>query len=742
MAYSCLTRNRDNNGNGFVDRDEVRWYLAASNQLIGMWVGNEALSLNTRLYRPAENQWRAHIMSSTDKRVCWAEEGGGATPYSWDYDWNNRYVWHSVEEASLGETVRCVRNIGTYSDGGTLKDISYAPYSQLTDQYFTLTENTDDSYTFHFDRLNPKSLRDLSEGDLPYHDQFNVANRVYLEMTTQPLAENVGETPEDAFSKNLKELNDDITAQGTNLYCPPGYRFPNQTEMALMSMYLPNSYFQNDKEGNPYVGNYYFPTRTYYDRGVIGGVTTNMSPEEIANESTKIGWGLSLSDFRSHCLKNVNIARSRCVRDIDLTGFIDGGLTMPTSVLCADDQQTVTFSFFSTASAFVYASLKLCYTDRAGNYHERDIPVQRTPSGLQYQAEQLVEIPTLSELGLVVSDLDTPLKNMKFKVEMRNAAGTSKTFETPFVLGSALAGCSFSFPREGGTAEKGTPLKIDIGSRNGRSKLTSAVLHWKAAGDSDYQEMALVVPGEEVEYHGVLYTDEIIGSAAWGTEANRYKEYLFYVTATCEDETEFVSSTLSQQFVRLNYTPNPVPAGGWTNISQCNTKWENTVTGLDFSKGDFIEADMDLTNCTYVYIDGNADHDLGKDNLFGFSTNDIGSINNSFIWYYPSVQNLVAPPGDLGRIWSRIHAGRWSAHEITGVMTSLNLILDKDGILRDGTRYTGNPGDWNSRVKPALTSASTIKIGSKEGIHQSRATYNYIRVVRYKDNAVTPIPRP
>ena len=741
MAYSCLTRNRDNNGNGFVDRDEVRWYLAASNQLIGMWVGNEALNLDTRLYRPAENQWRAHIMSSTDKRVCWSEEGAGATPYSWDYSWSSNYVWHSIEEASLGESVRCVRNIGTYSDGGALKDISYAPYSLLTDQYFTLTANADDSYTFHFDRLNPKSLRDLSEGDLPYENQFNVANRVYLEMTTQPLAENVGETPEDAFSKNLKALNDDITALGTNPYCPPGYRFPNQTEMALMSMYLPYSYFETDKYGQPYEANYYMPTRTYYDRGVIGGVTAGMNDEEIAIESTKIGWGYSMTDNRSHCMRNANITRSRCVRDVDLTGFIDGGLTMPTSVLSPTDQQTVTFSFFSTASAFVYASLKLCYTDRSGNYHERDIPVQRTPSGLQYQAEQLVEIPSLSEFGLVVSDLDTDLKNMKFKVEMRNAAGTSKTFETPFVLGSRLSGCSISFPQQTGTAQKGAPLKIDIGTRNDRSKLESVVLHWKAAGDADFQELPLVTPGTVSAYHGLLYTDEIIG-AAWETEANRYKEYLYYVTAECDDETTYVSETVSQQFVRLGYTPNPVPTGGWTNNNQCNVTWRNDVTGLNFDRGDFIEADMDLSNCVYVYLTGNEANDMGKDCLIGFSTNNVGTINNTIMWYYPSVQNLVPPPGDTGWMRMRVHAGRWLAKEYTGVLTSLNLILDKDGILRDGIRYTDNPGDWNSRVKAALTSSSSIQLGSTEGSHHSRATYNYIRVVRYKDNAVTPIPRP
>ena len=72
QAYSCLTRNRDNNGNGVIDQDELRWYTASINQLVGMWVGNEALSQSSRLYQPLEPtnvtdgvKWRSVIASRT-----------------------------------------------------------------------------------------------------------------------------------------------------------------------------------------------------------------------------------------------------------------------------------------------------------------------------------------------------------------------------------------------------------------------------------------------------------------------------------------------------------------------------------------------------------------------------------------------------------------------------------------------------------------------------------------------------
>lgn len=44
-AYSaCMSRNRDLNGNGRIDENEIRWYLASLNEYIRMGIGNNALS--------------------------------------------------------------------------------------------------------------------------------------------------------------------------------------------------------------------------------------------------------------------------------------------------------------------------------------------------------------------------------------------------------------------------------------------------------------------------------------------------------------------------------------------------------------------------------------------------------------------------------------------------------------------------------------------------------------------------
>ena len=750
MAYSCLTRNRDNNGDGVIDRSEIRWYLAACNQLAGMWVGNEALSINARLYMPAQGQWRAHIMSSSGKRVSWSEEGGGATEYNWDF-MANRHTWSTIGEAAAGETVRCLRNIGTFTDGGTLKDISYAPYDYEIDPYFTKEgPEPEGPFTFYFDRLNPKSLRQMSQTELPYADQFNLFNAVYLKFETQSRADNIGDTEEDSFQKintikpnnypTNETINLEVSKLGQNPYCPPGYRFPNHTEMLLMSLYLPQEYFERDKDGAKYSGTTTMPTRTYYDRGFYGNNTLGMTAAEISNERGKVGWGYTSGASKQSCLpKTQAFTHSRCVRDVDMTGWIDGDIEMLFDKLYPGEPTQLRFNFYSSASSFVSASLMLCYTDRNGLYHEQDIPVETAPSGMQFVADQQITLPTAMQMGL---DENWDGTECKFKITLRNTS-TSRTIEHPFrLVASHLDRCSMSFPSES-DPDKGIPVHVHIGSLNTYAHLTNVSLHWKAPGGA-WQTSVLEDGSHNLTtFAHDAYLRSIIGEDAWATEANRYKEYQFYVTASCSDGSEYVSETLSNQLVKFYFTPNPVPDGGWTisNYTTCNKTWQNTIDNLDFPNGDFVEVDMDLSNCVYVFIDGNQDHDMGKDNLIGFSTDTVEKITNSFIWYYPSVQYLVPPPGDVGRIFSRIHAGIWSAAEFTGSMKSLNLVLDKDGIKQNGSPFTLNPGDWNSRVKPALTSANKVFVGSKEGKHLSRATYRYVRVVRVKEPAVTPVPR-
>lgn len=87
-----LIRNRDLNGDNEVDANEIRWYLAAKDQLVDLYIGESALDEDSRLYpeNPADrgNMTRWHYTSSSYNAndrgpwILWSEECAALGSYS------------------------------------------------------------------------------------------------------------------------------------------------------------------------------------------------------------------------------------------------------------------------------------------------------------------------------------------------------------------------------------------------------------------------------------------------------------------------------------------------------------------------------------------------------------------------------------------------------------------------------------------------------------------------------------
>ena len=100
--YECLSRNRDTNGDGTIDEDEVKWYLPAFRQYIYTWCGKKSL--------PAEITFeQENYVSSSNQgyRVWWALEGTAIS--SW---------------TGTASKVRCARNLSSTSSTGKVSSIS------------------------------------------------------------------------------------------------------------------------------------------------------------------------------------------------------------------------------------------------------------------------------------------------------------------------------------------------------------------------------------------------------------------------------------------------------------------------------------------------------------------------------------------------------------------------------------------------------------------------------------------
>ena len=771
LAYSCLTRNRDIDGDGIIDPEEMRWYTASINQLVGMWVGNESLSISSRLYNPKDAsskgdglEWRSWGISSTvtginndkkiiDTRVVRGEEGATKSIHS-DFKW-------AFEEGSVGadkrnkvSAIRCVRNIGTFQKEGATTDISYAPYDWIVDQYYEIPAgtdgngkarpNADGTYTIRFSRLNPKSIREYAENDLPSHTEYSVHNCVYLEMTMQSRDNYV--YADGSFPAHDEEtINENVTNKGYNEYCPTGYRLPTMTELLMMNALMPSSYWSSSTK---------YPCRTYFSRGKKGNKVTS-------TEENKIGWMYNTSSGRVNMVDDgVSITGIRCVRDRNSTGEINGkvivldGDKLQLSTAQETRKTVIKLNFSSNGSAITNFALTLVYVDTDG-------------------VEGLIEIPTtgveLSGVNLI-QDIEWELPeelpvlgNLAVRASLRNSAGVSRTFETPVRILSPIFTSVRLMHCEYNEGNDTPPFPVLLTASSPSEDITGVKLHIHSP-DGDFVTVDCkgifgIGTGEKRYWSHIYNYVYTLASLELGT----YRFQLEVNTATRSSRSEYATMDV----LKVNYCPNPTPETPWAVASDITGKWERQeIKGMDFYAGDFVEANMDISACTYKLVEQSDptkrddNKSIWRDNLIsvGLADTDYGTsftVPNVLHIYYPDHDNKSIS-GD-GNDWLRVgfitktksaliytYNTSFSTGDGTGFViqdtkvkpnTAANqhFRIDKNGVFwnhqkMDLSLWGAGASDARETFEKLLT-ANTLYVGSTQGVHRSRATYHFVRAV-------------
>lgn len=180
---ALLSRNRDSDGDGVLDINEIKWYLASRDQLVDIYIGQPALDEANYLYppraedRPDRPDIRWHYLTSNcydyhhlnnpklDNYVIWAEEGASISNYQ-------------ISNASYGKfyTYRFLRNLGVLPEKDCIVEPSNPNYR--VDNW---PQNLIDVSAARIDatRLNPKALREYVSGTLPEHDDNDYNNRLF-----------------------------------------------------------------------------------------------------------------------------------------------------------------------------------------------------------------------------------------------------------------------------------------------------------------------------------------------------------------------------------------------------------------------------------------------------------------------------------------------------------------------------------------------------------------------------------
>ncbi len=223
-AYAaCMSRNRDENGDGRITDDEIKWYLPAIDQYQHFWIGTNAVPEEATLY-PAD--FRLRNNANTDPnfvREMFTMLSSGGHRFFADEAFGVRM---NDSGRHARNHLRCARNIGSgskvevahVSDGADSKTYAISGY---------LTES---------------SLRDpLTSGTtLPSHNEYSPWNRLPSKLEVKKTSIKANVLPEGGvYVKLLQYVHE---GKGLNNPChiyntgsETGWRVPNERELILFT---------------------------------------------------------------------------------------------------------------------------------------------------------------------------------------------------------------------------------------------------------------------------------------------------------------------------------------------------------------------------------------------------------------------------------------------------------------------------------------------------------------------------
>lgn len=223
-AYkACMSRNRDEDGDGTIDENEIKWYLASVDQYKGMWAGEEAFDTDARLFKATESEW-------TDLKTAFDSNGGnnnGALK-KWHYfTCSSANTFWAEEGCATGTDgsatmVRCIRTLVSNSEG-----------LESAETYYSYKDNIVEL------KLNDVALRTHQSGGFQtYFERGKDINKLYKKfkiasanLTGGPYSKT--QVISTAKGSGFINASDDVCQKAAGY--GGSWRVPNQRELSIMS---------------------------------------------------------------------------------------------------------------------------------------------------------------------------------------------------------------------------------------------------------------------------------------------------------------------------------------------------------------------------------------------------------------------------------------------------------------------------------------------------------------------------
>lgn len=117
--YQWLSRNRDNDGDGKIGDDEIRWYLPAHDQCLVIWYGNNSIPTETRINIEGRTDMTYLTSTNGNQRTWWVDEGVAFGPWK-NNSWSTGNSTYNQSNNAL-RAIRSLKNI----NGATTAISSY-----------------------------------------------------------------------------------------------------------------------------------------------------------------------------------------------------------------------------------------------------------------------------------------------------------------------------------------------------------------------------------------------------------------------------------------------------------------------------------------------------------------------------------------------------------------------------------------------------------------------------------------
>lgn len=266
-VYQCLSRNRDEDGDGKIDANEMKWYLPAVHQCTYYWFGMNSLPEDARIKmepRKTNNYWS----STSGFATWWAAEGSA----------------YGAKEGTC--QVRCVRSLKSYND----------PASEVSEY---------DSKTRIVTMLgmDHRSVREAGTvtGEFDEHERGTVYD--VLPSSFQIAKNNLDKTFTNDQMMKVVDANSATCSdyyEGTNGSDKGQWRVPNEKELTLILKWL-----RTDSNYGTTKNLKMLASRSYYQRH---NSSDNMVYYIVGDSND--GMFITTSDQTKHGFK------VRCVRDV------------------------------------------------------------------------------------------------------------------------------------------------------------------------------------------------------------------------------------------------------------------------------------------------------------------------------------------------------------------------------------------------------------------------------------------